>query len=323
MPIQHDSDWAAVRIAVRDWRRDLQVGFVRIAHPRRQSPGQNGTYRDWMCGYHGFVTYYLSMEVISDLSKFNWIADGRHPIPPPYSSEGVPLSCLLPLNFECYAKILHRFDTPHDTIDQSLGAEELRILKIPDCTTIRNLVAQDRPSPLGSRILWKEAAQALGVPYAPELTHSWFARALAPNASCWPRFIEGPADGALKTEECQELASLLGEVTPRRACFFRLAELPYIGTDQSLLFKGMLNEVADFFASFQCTPEYWWPSDHQWCVCSEYDLTFTIVGGSSNLITLLLRSEVLECLEVRPEIRVDDFAPFPAGELEADGRPVS
>ena len=124
-------------------------------------------------------------------------------------------------------------------------------------------------------------------------------------------FIDGPADGALDTEDSSELVSILARNTTQHLCNFRLPEIPFIGTDQVLLFEGLLEETPKFFAGFQFGPEYWWPNDHQWCVCSDYDLTFTIVGGSSQLITALLKSDVLECIEISPAIRVDDSAPMP------------
>ena len=87
--------------------------------------------------------------------------------------------------------------------------------------------------------------------------------------------------------------------------------MQFMGTDQSLLFEGSLEEAPEFFSTFQFGPEFWWPADHQWCVSSDYDLTFTTVGGSIQLIAALLESDVLECIEVGPAIRVDDSAPIP------------
>ena len=47
------------------------------------------------------------------------------------------------------------------------------------------------------------------------------------------------------------------------------------------------------------------------CVCSNYDLGFTIVGGDADLIDRLLRSDVLECIEVTPETRADSLVRIP------------
>jgi hypothetical protein len=254
---------------------------------------------------------------------FDWIEHGRTPFPSQVNeNDGVEVTRLMPASFERYAKILHRLDVRYDDIHSCLTPEELVILQIPTCTSVRDFVLRKRAGPEDSRIRWKEAAEALGVPYAPGLTHAWFSRRLKPDPQCWPRFIFGPSDGTLDSEECRALASVLSESTPQHDCYFRLAEVPFLGTDQELMFSGRLGEVEDYFANgsgvsvyghpFQFTPEYWWPVDRSWCVCSDYDLTFTVVGGSSVVIERLLHHPVLECLEVTPGTRVDDLTPIPA-----------
>jgi len=253
---------------------------------------------------------------VSDPAEFEWITKNLSLTP--HSSEvndttGVELSCVMPLQFERYTKILHRLDGHYENIDHPLSAEETAILQIPDCNVVRELVIQKRRSSPTSRVFWKDAAYALGIPYVPEINHMWFSNQLRPYPDCWPRFIYGPAEGTLASDECHELVSALTAVNGGQECFFRLAEIPYVGKEQNLLFTGKLDEVEEFFVhgSFQFSPEYWWPRDHSWCVCTDYDLDFTIVGGCSILIDELLRSQVLECIEISPNIRVDSLVPIP------------
>ena len=47
---------------------------------------------------------------------------------------------------------------------------------------------------------------------------------------------------------------------------------------------------------YQFTPEYWWPTNRTWCLCSEYDLKFTLLAGSNDLISAVLNSTTLEAL---------------------------
>jgi hypothetical protein len=256
------------------------------------------------------------MKPVHDSAAFDWILEGRSPAP--HSAEvnaesGVKLSCVIPLRFERYAKILHRLDGHYENIDHPLCADEIAILGIPDCAVVRNLVVGKWETSSSSRIFWRDAADALGVPYAPEIKHSWFSARLKPHPECWPRFIYGPGEGALEAAECRELVSLLSAVTGNQECYFRLAEIPFIATDQNLLFSGPLGDVESFFVNgaFQYTPEYWWPFNRTWCVSTDYDLEFTIVGGQSILIDSLLRNEVLECIEIAPDIRVDYLTSIP------------
>jgi hypothetical protein len=96
-------------------------------------------------------------------------------------------------------------------------------------------------------------------------------------------------------------------------CFLRFAEMPFITTGKPLLFHGVLHELGAFLKekAYQITPEYWWPPNNDWCVCSDYDLKFTVVGGSRELIANLLKNDVLECLEVQSHTRIDYLAPMP------------
>ena len=265
-----------------------------------------------------YLSYYnLRMQTLQNSDAFDWISKGRTPTPHSRdvnAVQGVNLSCLFPLKFERYVKILHRIDAHYENIDIQLSSEELNILQIPNCNTIKALVLKKRLASNSTRVLWREAAEALEVSYAPAINHSWFSRTLQPHPECWPRFLWGPGEGALEKEECCELASILAQVIGEQECYFRLAEVPFVGTDQEILFFGRLNEVEEYFVrgGFQFTPEYWWSADRAWCVCSDYDLDFTIVGGNSCLAELLLESKILECMEVNADIRIDYLTPIPA-----------
>jgi hypothetical protein len=46
-------------------------------------------------------------------------------------------------------------------------------------------------------------------------------------------------------------------------------------------------------------------ADHSWCVCSDYDLTFTIVAGSKELVSRVLNDVTLEAIQVTPQTRID------------------
>jgi hypothetical protein len=83
--------------------------------------------------------------------------------------------------------------------------------------------------------------------------------------------------------------------------------MPYIGTDKPLLFSGELKDLPDFSAA--TPPEYWWPQSQRWCVCSDYDLPFTIIGGSHGLIDQIGSNALLETVMVTPSTRIDYKSP--------------
>jgi len=246
---------------------------------------------------------------------FDWIRAGRE-----QHSElnyrdarwpGVKVTHLMPDSFDAYVKILHRIEGNYVNIDTPLSPEELNILEIPDCLSLRKVVLSNRFNEDAPRLRWKLFADALGLPFEAGITDAWFRTRL--DAGCWPRFVNGPDESYLEPAEYSVLASILASESISDSCFYRLAEIPFVATDQSLLFEGTLQEVTSIpIPSTWNSPEYWWSADREWCVCSDYDLSFTVVGGTNRLISKILANSMIETVEVFPSTRVDDFSPIPS-----------
>ena len=49
------------------------------------------------------------------------------------------------------------------------------------------------------------------------------------------------------------------------------------------------------------SPNLFWPADHAWCVASEIDFDSTLLGGSVNLINVVLQSPALEAWPIQPD----------------------
>jgi hypothetical protein len=247
---------------------------------------------------------------------FGWIKNRREK-PAPREGQNWPgcsLSVLLPPNFEAYAKILHRVTANYQHIDNPypFTEKEIAILKIPACTEMRSFVETRREKGEGPRIRWKELADFLGVPFEPGICHAWFFANMSETA-CWSRFLYGPAEGNLDYEELSEIVSILRPFTGDQECFLRFAEIPLIHTDKPLLFAGPLDEVVEFGKenNYQFSPEYVWPSDRNWCVCSDFDCEFTFVGGPRELISAILASNEFEAFQITPQTRIDYHVPMP------------
>jgi hypothetical protein len=246
-----------------------------------------------------------------DESAFKWIEQNRSTPLGKYDDpdwKGVPVSAVLPSTFDRYVKILHRLDARYDNIDHPLSPDEIAIVGIPECSRLRNLVESHRGSE-STRIRWKSVADALGLAFESGITDDWFRAVI--EAGCWPRLIYGPDDGWLNGEEASALLQVLGRATVAEAIYLRMAEIPLIVTEIPLLYEGCFEDVVTLLRSEQTSmqPEYWWPPDRAWCVCSDYDLTFTMVGASDEVCQELLEDKALECIEVKPETRVDFRSP--------------
>lgn len=246
------------------------------------------------------------MQPEHDETVFDWIRDGR-------DRPAKLVSHLLPPAFEAYAKILHRIEAQYDLIDNPLSESENAILGVPSCEPLKSFIESRRAESKGLRVRWKELAELLNVPFAPAINHEWYRRKMR-DPWCWPRLLRGPDDCWLNQEECQSLASKLKSVTGSEDCFFRFSDIPFYASANAgkpQLFRGTLDSVSDFQKERRLCFEYWWPPDQSWCVCSDYDLKFTIVGGCGNLISTLLLDEVIECIEVESQTSIDPFVPMP------------
>jgi hypothetical protein len=248
------------------------------------------------------------MQVCADDDSFGWIDAGRIPFKKRDQPDwqGNFVANLLPRSFEAYVKILHRIDANYYHVDHPLSPSEIAILKIPRCEALRDFILNLRESNLGTRVRWKDLCALLSVPFAPEINIAWYVRKLE-EQHCWPRLLYGPGDAALDVEGLAELVSVLSSLTPNERSFFRFARWQFPREETPRLFTGELEELQEFLQSgkYQVGPEYWWPSNRAWCVCSEYDLQYTIVGGTRKLISMLLGNPILECIQIEPQTRID------------------
>ena len=248
--------------------------------------------------------------------EFEWIRTRREKprVPNTPNWKGNFVFQLMPIRFEAYAKILHSIEASYKNLDDPhpLTEREISILKIPPCTKLRSFVESLREEGQGPRIRWKALAQLLDVPFEPEICHEWFLASME-ESICWPRFLSGPDDGNLNAEEFPEVLSILRAFSGSQDCLFRFSEWGIGKTNRPVTLRGALDELPTFLAEkyYQFTPEYWWPTDRSWCLCSEYDLKFTVVGGSRDLISAVLNNATLEALEVTPQTRIDNSVPMP------------
>ena len=253
------------------------------------------------------------IQAETDASPFEWIRSGRVKTEPNCGKPdwpGVPVAAVVPAVFETYAKIFHSIEGRYENIDRPLDPEETKILGLPKCSLLRDFVQQMRTQAEAPTLRWKQLTDALGLPFQRQLSDEWF-RAVLP-LGCWPRYVWGPAEGILEEREAAMLISILSTFSESSKCYFRFAEIAYIATDEPLLYSGELSHLSQFLKETdrQFTPEYWWPEDQSWCLCSDYDLSFTILGGSQELVNRILTNEYLESICVTPDTRVDFRAPI-------------
>jgi hypothetical protein len=243
------------------------------------------------------------LERVTDLDAASWIDEALPPLlqweDPAWRGNFV--SHCLPSVFSAYAKIFHPIYADDSVEDRSASWAEAD--DRPE--TVGRLVSVGSgPDPFGRRVTWQSLAQELGLTFHAEINDQSLRRRF-PDRS-FPRYLVGPEEGSLDRPTCQSLVHALTPYTGAEACFFYYVAIstPKI---EPLLYRGALTNVFESFdlEGVYGTPTYWWPGSRSWCLCTDWDLTFTLVGGSADLISSLLSTPELEALEVTPSSRVD------------------
>jgi hypothetical protein len=260
------------------------------------------------------------LNQVNDLTEFDWIRTNTDKLLSHNSEnwKGNFISHCVP-PFDDYCKVFHPIyidsefiDSPKVTWDNIEIKEQLANGKKIDSIIVRLLDestlvygASPRPGFQGKQIRWKELAERYGLIFHSEINVRSFSLAF-PNRS-WPRFLIGPDEGRLEKNTCAELVNVLRPFTDNQNCFFGYDVIATQQLETDLLFSGTLDDVLDTYSldSVWSAPTYWWPQNRSWCVCTDWDLTFTIIGGSQKLIDSILSNKKIEALRVERTSRVD------------------
>ena len=223
----------------------------------------------------------------------------------------VRVSNCLPTGFPTYSKLFHpiyidpTISDPSVSWHQAADPDQMFVGIRAGGTLVRE---SSHGRTKGERIRWQQLSKKCGVAFHPETSDRTFAKAF-PDGS-WPRSLLGPDEGTLDQETCNALIAIMLQRVGNMPCFFYYSGLSVaFGPDGYLphLYVGTLPDVLAFFDSddVNASPEFWWPENREWCVCTDWDLSFTLIGGSRDLAAALSDDPFLEILPVSTETRVD------------------
>ncbi len=214
----------------------------------------------------------------------------------PDGLEGHTVRHCLPPSFSSYFKLLHPFFIDTTIEDLAITWDEAR----NDHFKEEDL----------KRICWKDLANEFNLRFVPEISWwSFYYKAFKKRSP--PRYLIGPYEGSLENPELGILEKILTEYTAKDEsvffCYNFLATTNWEGNNPWVLYKGYLKEINDFknLDEVRLSPTYWWPESKKWCVCTDYDLTFTLIGGSQDLIKKLSNTHNIEGFIVKETTRID------------------
>lgn len=261
------------------------------------------------------------MIVLAETTVFDWIAK-RRDVPPAQSADspdwsGNVVAQCMPQVFEACCKLFHPIHedasirTRTVTWDEEKRATPTPVETEPGKKALAAILSDSLlvgrrsgvEEPQGNRVLWHTLAERYGLVFHPEFNPESFRKAF-PTGS-WPRYLLGPAEGTLDRKTCEALISVLKPFSHSQTIYFRFSD--YLMNDLPHLYSGDFGDLTAFLTKphFGGTPEYWWPGDRSWCVFTDWDLAFTLIGGSRAIVEACVTHPKLECMAVKPETRID------------------
>lgn len=165
---------------------------------------------------------------------------------------------------------------------------------------------------LGEGITLKELAKKYEIPYDKKISSKSIERKLG---GC-PRYLIYPDEGRIHMDVLKEITKVLAPFTKEQSCYFfydilkLIDRIPNADLENGHVYTGKLDDIFTIYNKGErdglASPTYWWPEDRSWCLSTDYDLDFTIFGGSKQLLDALMSNENLECIKVDLETRVDE-----------------
>lgn len=234
------------------------------------------------------------MKKLQDFKQYQWIQEETEAIDLK-NWNGCYVSNLIPHRFQHFYKIIHPI---------------YRDLNIQDETL---LWSQCKPGDsvhfqYGERLTLKELAKKYQLPYTKEITSANISHVLGGS----PRYLILGEEGSMDKETLHEFVSVIKPFT-KRPCYFQYHLLKINNYKENHgnghMYQGELEDVFKLYEMGELiefgSPSYWWGEDKSWCLYTDYDFDFSVVGGSKEVIDALLGNNELECIEVDLHTRLD------------------
>ncbi|NNV54278.1 hypothetical protein [Limnovirga soli] len=116
----------------------------------------------------------------------------------------------------------------------------------------------------------------------------------------WPDYFWFPGSGDCETEALQyilsEIKNLYGDLLIN--CYFELIKTVKIETD--IIYRGLITTFGDLpnKTDIKNTPSVIYPDCKEWIIVSDYDLPFTFIGGTKELINRIIQKKELDIFEI-------------------------
>lgn len=253
-------------------------------------------------------------------SSFSWIQNAVLPHSPTYDPEvGVTVGHCLPASYPACLKIFHPIYADTQAKDKTMTWDEWEKAGLGKAEFAYREATSETASMAEAilvsspyvrrqhdivRVRWHEAAERYGLLFQKNFNGESFRAAFTKS---WPRYLFGPAEGFLELDQYSRLVSILSSFTAPQFIYLKMPDMWKAGEKVDRVFRGDIDEILGFLReqSPLQSPEYLWPEARSWCLNSDGDLPFTLLGGPTRLIEEVANNAELESLVVDLSTRVD------------------
>lgn len=122
----------------------------------------------------------------------------------------------------------------------------------------------------------------------------------------WPPYVWYPAEGNLDKEEFSEIFIRIKGIYGNQVVNYFYCLLKTKNWEHDIIYKGMISEFSELTDKTEVknNPTAVYPDNKKWCIVSDYDLPFTFIGGSAELIDSITNNTKYEIFQIVPKYTV-------------------
>jgi hypothetical protein len=118
----------------------------------------------------------------------------------------------------------------------------------------------------------------------------------------WPVYVWYPAEGNCETEELNFILDQIKVLHGDKLANYYYCFLKIINWENNKIFRGKISEFSDLInkPGVKDNPTAIFPENKEWCIVSDFDLAFTYVGGTKQLIDKITNTNEFDIFRIEP-----------------------
>ena len=125
----------------------------------------------------------------------------------------------------------------------------------------------------------------------------------------WPVYVWYPAEGNCETEDLKSILSQVEKLFGDDLVNYCYCLLKTEQWDNEKIYRGYLSEFDELKnkSDIRENPTAIFPDNKKWCIVSDYDLSFTYIAGTKELIEKITNSNEFDIFRIEPKFKEQTF----------------